>query len=186
LETAALQERRAEEAAARRKAEKAAGPTRGAIPDRSDSSDRRPPLPLVGAKARWREKEVLRTADDVPATTRTASPMQRASPMERTDSNERPSERPSGPPRLALAGSKPNWRDREIAKAASGGGDAAPTLGPTSRVPSTGGAPLTRGRSGRGEDGRDGSPAPTSTAGDTLKPSGMAGKYVPRHLRDKA
>jgi translation initiation factor 3 subunit A len=45
---------------------------------------------------------------------------------------------------------------------------------------------LSRGRSGRGEeDGRDGSPAPTPASGDSLKPSGAAGKFVPPHLRNK-
>lgn len=182
LETAALQERRAEEALARRKAEKAAGglPTRGA-PDRSDSSDRRPPLPLAGAKLGWREKEALRAAgQEVPGAARTASPMERverAAPMERTDSNERP----AGPPRLALAGSKPTWREREAAKAA-GGGASEPRESPAPRAAS-GGVPLSRGRSGRDESPRGESPAPAPA--DTLKPSGAPGKWVPRHLRDQ-
>lgn len=40
----------------------------------------------------------------------------RPSAPERTES----SERPSGPPRLALAGSKPTWRERQAAKEAEG------------------------------------------------------------------
>jgi translation initiation factor 3 subunit A len=209
LEMAALQERRAEEAAARRKAEKAAGgiPTRGAAPERSGSGDRRPPLPLAGAKMGWREKEALRAAGgDVPSA-RTSSPMERGAPMDRTDSNERPrialapreraeraapiertdsNERSAGPPRLALAGSKPTWREREAAKAAGGPEtrDTPPAQAPSVR-PSPGGAPLDRGRSGRGDE-RDGSPATSSAPTETLKPSGAPGKWVPRHLREKA
>jgi len=182
LEMAALQARREEEATKRRAEAKAAPPIRSAAPDRSDSSDRRPPLPLAGAKMGWREKEKLRAeGKEVPAA-RTESPMARASPMgraapiERTDS----SERPSGPPRLALASGKPSWRDREAAK--QGGDGGAPSMARVSS--SSGGAPLSRGRSGRGgDDGRDGSPAPAAPAGEPLKASGGAGKFVPIHLR---
>jgi translation initiation factor 3 subunit A len=71
--------------------------------------------------------------------TRTESPMGRAAPMERTD----PNDRPSGPPRLNLAGGKPSWRDREAAKGAAG--DSASGSSPAG--PSSGGAPLSRGRS---------------------------------------
>ena len=172
LEMAALQERRAEEAAKRRAEAKAAGPIRGAAPlERSDSSDRRPPLPLAGAKMGWREKEKLRAeGKEVPSAARNESPVaapSRAPVMDRTDSNDRS----SGPPRLALAAGKPSWRDREAAKA---GG-----------APS-GGVPLSRGRSGRGEEE---SPAPTpapAPAGDSLRPSGASGKFVPPHLRNKS
>lgn len=46
----------------------------------------------------------------------------------RTDS----SERPSGPPRLALAGNKPSWRERQAAKeAAEAGGATAPAPAPS-------------------------------------------------------
>ena len=43
------------------------------------------------------------------------------------------SERPSGPPKLALAGSKPTWRDREAARkqAEAGGGTTQPAAPPT-------------------------------------------------------
>ena len=181
LETAALQARRVEEAEKRRAEAKAAGvPVRGAATmERSDSNDRRPALPLVGAKLGWREKEKLRAEGKEVPQARNESPMARASPMgraapiERTDSTERP----SGPPRLSLAGGKPSWRDREAAK--QGGGE---SMG---RVPSSGGAPLSRGRSGRGDEGRDGSPAPAAPSGDTLRPSGATGKFVPPHLRNK-
>jgi translation initiation factor 3 subunit A len=191
LEIAALQERRAEEAQARRKAEKekaAAGPPSRATPDPSESRDRPPPL-FSGTKPSWREKEALRAAGgDVPPPARTASPIERTDsnprvsrPMERTDSNERP----SGPPRLALAGNKPTWREREAAKA-SGGGDSRDAPPPAPRS-SAGGLPLARGRSGRSENERDGSPAPApSGTTETLKPSGAPGKWIPRHLRDKA
>jgi translation initiation factor 3 subunit A len=205
LELAALQERRAEEALARKKAERAAGGSLRGVPmERSDSNDRRPPLPLAGAKMGWREKEALRQAGgDVPAPTPAA---RNASPMQRTDSNERPSERPrlnlasrgaerpertdsterpsaGGPPRLALAGSKPTWREREAARTASG------EVRPEPTRPSVGGASMSRGRSGRDDNQRDASPAPATApaaSGETLKPSGAPGKWVPRHLRDKA
>ena len=45
----------------------------------------------------------------------------------RTDSNERP----SGPPRLALAGNKPTWREREAQRLASGGAQAPPAAPPS-------------------------------------------------------
>lgn len=53
----------------------------------------------------------------------------------RADSLERPTERAGGPPRLALAGSKPTWREREAQKqaelAAGGGAQAPPPAPPT-------------------------------------------------------
>jgi translation initiation factor 3 subunit A len=187
LEMAALQERRAEEAA-RRRAEAKAAPRGPPVMERQDSgsgtSGVRPPLPLAGAKLGWREKEKLRAeGKDVPSA-RTESPMSRASPMgraapmERTDSNERPAA--SGPPRLALAGGKPSWRDREAAKA-TGGDSPAPS---SSRVPSSGGAPISRGRSG-GENGREDAPSPAAPSGESLRPSAAPGKFVPPHLRNK-
>ncbi|TVY44140.1 Eukaryotic translation initiation factor 3 subunit A [Lachnellula subtilissima] len=187
LAIAELQERRATEAAARRQEARTAVPSRGVALDRGESGSGsgavRPPLPLAGAKLGWREKERLRSeGKEVPGPTRTESPAARASPMgrpapapmERTDSNDRPAER--GPPRLALSGGKPSWREREAAKGTSGGEPAAP-----SRVP----PPMDRGRSRR-DDERDESPAPAPAAGDSLKPSGTAGKFVPPHLRNKA
>ncbi|RAL59497.1 hypothetical protein DID88_006610 [Monilinia fructigena] len=93
LEMAALQERRADEAARRRAEEKARGP--------------------LG----WREKERLRAeGKEVPsdASSSPSAPPTRAEP---------PAASSGGPPRLALAGgNKPSWREREAAKAASGGG----------------------------------------------------------------
>jgi translation initiation factor 3 subunit A len=194
LEMAALQERRAEEAAKRR-AEAKAAPRGPPVMERTESgsgSGIRPPLPLAGAKLGWREKEALRTQGKEVPSARTespmarASPMGRAAPMERTDSNERPA--PSGPPRLALAGGKPSWRDRQAAKEAAGG-EPAPAPTPSStRIPSSsGGAPLARGRSGRGENGREDAASPPAAApsGESLRPSGAAGKFVPPHLRNR-
>ncbi|KAF2221352.1 hypothetical protein BDZ85DRAFT_320553 [Elsinoe ampelina] len=76
---------------------------------------------------------------------------------------DRPADRPSdssagGPPRLALAGNKPSWRDREAAKAAGGPAAEAPTNGASSR----GSEPAAE-------------PAPLRRSG-----------YVPPHLRDGA
>merc|ERR1712225_201630 len=171
LEMAALQARRAEEAEKRRAEAKAA--PRGPPPamERTGSSGAvRPPLPLAGAKLGWREKEKLRAEGKEVPTTRTESPMARAAT--------------TGPPRIALAGGKPSWRDREAAKANSGESAGPP---PSARAPSSsGGAPLSRGRSGRGDEGRDGSPAPAAApSGDGLKPSGAPGRFVPPHLRNK-
>jgi translation initiation factor 3 subunit A len=41
---------------------------------------------------------------------------------------------------------------------------------------------LSRGRSGRGEEERTSSPAPAAASGDSLRPSGAAGKFVPPTL----
>jgi translation initiation factor 3 subunit A len=186
-----LQAKRAEEAE-RRRAEAKLAP-RGPPPlmERQGSSSGavRPPLPLAGAKLGWREKEKLRAEGKEVPSARTESPMARASPVgraapiERTGSNDRPA--PSGPPRLALAGGKPSWRDRQAAKEGGGASSDNTPPPPSSRIPS-GGAPLARGRSGRGEEGRDGSPAPPpASSGESLRPSGAAGKFVPPHLRNK-
>ncbi|CAL3964956.1 hypothetical protein PZA11_002168 [Diplocarpon coronariae] len=184
LEMAALQARRAEEAEKRRAEAKAAprGPP-PAMERGGSSAGVRPPLPLAGAKLGWREKEKLRAEGKEVPSTRTESPAPRAGaprpasrapPVERTDSNDRPAA--TGPPRIALAGGKSSWRDREAAKASGAGGDpASASLAPAPRVPSSGGAPLSRGRSGRGEE---------EPAAD-FKPSGTAGKFVPPHLRNK-
>ncbi|OBT89706.1 hypothetical protein VE02_01818 [Pseudogymnoascus sp. 03VT05] len=185
LEKAALQARREEEALARRAGARATGglPVRAAEPERSASSDRRPPLPLAGAKLGWREKEALRAAGQEVPSERTASPAAPAAPapFARTDSNDRP----SGPPRLALAGAKPSWRDKEAARAVSGTSPApesrdreAPVIARTA----SGTGPV-RGRTDRNENDRESrSPAPPA---EPLRASGGAGKYIPKHLRDK-
>ena len=187
---AELQRKRAEEAEARRAEAKLAPRGPPVIERGGSSSGVRPPLPLAGAKLGWREKEKLRAeGKEVPAA-RTESPMARVAPaIERTESNERPAA--AGPPRLALAGGKPSWRDRQAAKEA-GGAPTDNTPPPPASVrdrvaSSSGGASLSRGRSGRGEEGRDGSPAPApAPSGESLRPSGGAGKFVPPHLRNKA
>ncbi|QSZ34880.1 hypothetical protein DSL72_007741 [Monilinia vaccinii-corymbosi] len=142
LEMTALQERRAEEAAKRRADEKARGSVRG-IPE--STGERRAPLALPGAKLSWREKERLRAeGKEVPSDAPPSAP----SPST-----------PSTPPRLALAGNKPSWRDREAAKSAAGGRPERPAA-------------------------REERPAPaTANSSDSLKPSGGAGKFVPPHLR---
>ncbi|KFY01948.1 hypothetical protein V490_00715, partial [Pseudogymnoascus sp. VKM F-3557] len=131
-----------------------------------------------------REKEALRAAGQEVPSERTASPAAPAASASftRTDSNDRP----SGPPRLALAGGKPSWRDKEAAKAASGTSPApesrereAPYIARTA----SGSGPV-RGRADRVENERESrSPAPPA---EPLKASGGAGKYIPKHLRDKA
>ncbi|KAI3537295.1 eukaryotic translation initiation factor 3 subunit A [Colletotrichum abscissum] len=214
LEKAALQARREEEALARRKAEResqrAAPPSR--VPERGTDSvpEGRRPLNLPGA-GKWREREAANKAAS-PANA-DAAPAARAPPSrgperserpERSDRYERPSERaerserpersedrPSagGPPRLALAGNKPSWREREAAKTASGGGASSDSAPPPPRASGDrGGAPLNRGGSGRDdrENGRPDRTASPATPAEPLKASGAPGKWVPRHLRDKA
>jgi translation initiation factor 3 subunit A len=185
LEIAALQQRRAEEAEARRREAKAAGglapPLRGAAaPERSASGDRRAPLPLAGAKLGWREKEALRAAGQEVPSERTASPAApspaASSPAARTES--------SGPPRLALSGSKPSWREKEAARLAAGGAPEREST-PPARAASGAYQPPR----GRAEQEREKPVAPAASSSGPepapLKASGGAGKYIPRHLRDK-
>lgn len=167
-EKAALQQRREEEALARRRAEREAPSRFSRGPAEEPSEGRRP---IFGA-GKWREREARGEArgDTLPPA--------RGSMMERSDSNDRP----SGPPRLALAGNKPSWRDREAAKQAAGGGDADNSSAPPPRTFARGGADRggpSRGEP-RGEIERRESPAPSETL-----PSRTAGKWVPPHLRNK-
>ena len=60
---------------------------------------------------------------------RAAAPV-RPSGLERTAS----SERPSGPPRLALAGNKPTWRERQAAKEAEGTASGPPPAAPPTDI----------------------------------------------------
>ncbi|KAI1640951.1 eukaryotic translation initiation factor 3 subunit A [Biscogniauxia mediterranea] len=168
LEKAALQARREEEAMARKRAEKekerVPAPREPFSMERSDSNSR-PALSLKGTKPSWREREAAKAAGAgagaaVAAVADSNGPPPRtASPMERADSNGRT----PGPPILNLKGKQPSWREREAAKAqaqaAGGAKDTAPAPAPA--------------------------PAPAQSSGETLKPSGAAGKWVPRHLRDK-
>ena len=204
LEKAALQQRREEEALARRKAEKekaaaeARAPLQRGLPDRglpergeASTSDRKP-LNLPGG-GKWRERQVAKEGAAPPGAAAPGPsdnpPPRSGTPMERSDSREG-----SGAPRLQLTGRAggTSWRDRQAVKA-TGGGDAGrdnsagPSSRPSSRVASgAGGNLINRGGSGRGDvnengPGRTASPAP---AGETLKPSGAPGKWVPRHLRE--
>ncbi|KJK77467.1 hypothetical protein H634G_07206 [Metarhizium anisopliae BRIP 53293] len=179
LEKAALQQRREEEALARRKAEKgaAAAPSAPSAPLRTETPEGRKP-PVIGSGS-WREREASKNA--AAAAGATSGSESRPGPaMERTDSNDRP----SGPPRLQLAGSgnKPSWRDRQAAKgdAPSSSDNTAPPAnsrgfgGPRGAAP-----PMDRGGSNRGDTS---SPAPQS---ESLPPR-TAGKWVPPHMRNKA
>ena len=163
LEKAALQQRREEEALARRKAEKERPAAPSRAPERTETPEGRRP-PVFGA-GKWRERETSRTASG-------DAPPPRGPPMERTDSGDRA----GGPPRLQLAGSKPSWREREAAKSGSGDSDAPP---PRRFEPR--GAPMDRGGSSRGEEGRQ-SPAPPR---EGTPASGGSGRWVPPHLRNK-
>ncbi|XDG00821.1 hypothetical protein ABKA04_000436 [Annulohypoxylon sp. FPYF3050] len=184
LEKVALQQRREEEAMARRQTEKEKERVpmrREAVPmDRtaSGSNDRpsgAPRLNLVGAKTSWRDREASSKPSAPPAASN-GPPSRSSTPMERTDSNERP----SGPPRLNLQGNKPSWREREAAKARQGsaGGASEPRESRDSRD--------TRDtRDTRDSRDRDGGAAREQAPAETLKPSGAPGKWVPRHLREK-
>ncbi|KAM0562174.1 hypothetical protein ACHAPJ_002619 [Fusarium lateritium] len=174
LEKAALQQRREDEALARRKAERAqpGGFSRG--PERTETPEgRRPPVFGTG---KWREREAAnRDAGDAP-------PPARAPPAERSDSNDRPSS--GGPPRLNLAGGKPSWREREAARQSTGGSgaDAESSAPPPRFAPRGGAPPLDRSGSGRGDDDRKPSPAPPA---ESAPASRTAGKWVPPHMRNK-
>lgn len=168
LEKAALQQRREEEALARRKAEKEL--ERGSMPLRTDTPKARKP-PIIPGASSWREREASKNAEGV-------APSRPGPPMERTDS----SDRPSGPPRLQLAGNKPSWREREAAKAGGGGGGAVDS-GPPVAAPSRAFGSGSRGEGmDRGENGRTGSPAPAT---ETLQSSRAPGKWVPPHQRNR-
>ncbi|KAI1082318.1 eukaryotic translation initiation factor 3 subunit A [Whalleya microplaca] len=170
LEKAALQAQREEQAMARRQAEKEKErlpPRREPIAmERTDSNERLsgpPRLNLVGGKSSWRDREASgreASGGAAPPAASNGPPSRTGTPIERTDSNERP----SGPPRLNLAGKQSSWREREAAKKAGGGAASVPRDVPARDTPS---------------------PAPAQTPGETLKPSGAPGKWVPRHLREK-
>ncbi|KAL2019676.1 hypothetical protein VTK56DRAFT_9295 [Thermocarpiscus australiensis] len=80
------------------------------------------------ARQQQREEEAMarRRAEKEKAA---AAPAAAAVPI-----RERVAEPPAGPPRLALAGNKPSWREREAAKAAAGGQSAPETAPPLARA----------------------------------------------------
>ncbi|KAK4189513.1 putative eukaryotic translation initiation factor 3 [Podospora australis] len=191
-EAQARQQAREEEAMARRKAEKAAAM---AVPVRRETPvEAAPPaaavapprIALAGNKPSWREREAAKAASGGAAPSdNTPPPAARAAappPVERTESSDRPPA--AGPPRIALAGNKPSWREREAAKAGGGGGaPLAERPAPAGRVSSGRGAPIEREGSGRGE--REAAPK-DGPAPEPLKASGAPGKYVPKWRRDNA
>ncbi|KND94847.1 Eukaryotic translation initiation factor 3 subunit A [Tolypocladium ophioglossoides CBS 100239] len=185
LEKAALQQRREEEALARRRAEKEKGP--GPLPPtRTETPPTEGRKPLVIGAGNWREREASKNAEGAGTAAAPPPPPSRTGPpMERTDSNDRPSA--GGPPRLQLAGTKPSWREREAARVAAGGaagaGDADNASAPPSRGFGSRGPPMDRGGSSRGENGRTESPAPPA---EPLQSSRAPGKWVPPHMRNKA
>ena len=62
---------------------------------------------------------------------------------ERIESSERPTA--AGPPRIALAGNKPTWREREAQKTAAGGGQTAPSAPPSDNAKTEAQPPKTTG-----------------------------------------
>ncbi|KAG5947659.1 eukaryotic translation initiation factor 3 subunit A [Claviceps monticola] len=176
LEKAALQQRREEEALARRKAEK----EKAFVPTRTETLEGRKP-PVIGS-GKWRQSEATRDANSGTPPPRSLPP-----PIERTDSNDAPSAG-SGPPRLALAGSgnKPSWREREAAKA---GGAATPSTAESALPPAASrgvgslrGAPLDRTGSNGGENSRA-APAAADKERETLPSRPTGNKWVPPHKR---
>ncbi|KAK0659010.1 Eukaryotic translation initiation factor 3 subunit A [Lasiodiplodia hormozganensis] len=104
---------------------------------------------------------------------------------------ERPSPSASndGPPRLALSGNKPSWREREAAKASSGGAPAAEAPAAEAEQPrrsgyvppalrSEGGGSSWREREGSGSRGREG-----LSRGDSGSPAGSSGRWQPPQAR---
>ncbi|KAK4167592.1 putative eukaryotic translation initiation factor 3 [Cladorrhinum sp. PSN259] len=188
-EAQARQQQREEEAMARRRAERAAA---AAVPVRRETPPEPvavavavaggpPRLALAGNKPSWRDREAARAASGG-APAEAADPPSRATPppVERTESNDRPPAAAGAPPRLALAGNKSSWRDREAAKAvSSGGAPVAERPAPAGRVGSGRDVPIERTSSGRGEPA---APKEGATP-EPLKPSGAPGKYVPKFRR---
>ncbi|KAK3302011.1 eukaryotic translation initiation factor 3 subunit A [Chaetomium strumarium] len=190
-EAQARQQQREEEAMARRRAEKAAAaavPIRGPPEPTPVAAGGPPRLPLAGTKPSWREREAQKAAaGGGQAPSDTAPPSARPGPpaMERSDSGDRAAAA-GGPPRLNLVGNRsgPSWREKEAARAASGG--AAPPSERAAvppRLPAGRGVPMDRVGSGRGgdRDSKDNGPAP-----EPLKASGAPGKYVPKWRRENA
>ncbi|GME39663.1 hypothetical protein GTA08_BOTSDO04587 [Neofusicoccum parvum] len=154
-------------------------------------------LDEAAAKQRQREAEI---EAKMAAKREGRSVPQAAAPEERT-------ERAGGPPRLALAGNKPSWREREAAKAAGGAAPAA-SEAPAAEaeaprrsgyVPSAfraeGGGSGWRDREGSGSRGREG-PSPAGGAGRWQPPQARGspgssqspapaagGGYRPPHMR---
>ena len=157
LEKAALQQRREDEALARRKEERERSFRQPAERPEPVAAGGRPRLNLAGASGGgWREREAARVAAGGGANDDSAPPARPAAPIERSDSREAA----GGPPRLNLAGSgnRPSWRDKQLEKEAAGG------------------SRMSRGDSGRGEEN---APAP-----EPLKSSGS--RWVPPHKRQSS
>ena len=94
-------------------------------------------LDKQGEKQREREAEAERklAAKKANLTSRIpdrTAPIRAAEPPARTDSAERPPT--SGPPRLALAGNKATWRERQAAKEAEGTASGPPPAAPPTDI----------------------------------------------------
>ncbi|KAA8632385.1 hypothetical protein SMACR_00131 [Sordaria macrospora] len=184
-EIAARQQQREEEAMARRKAEKeklAATPSAYRPPAATERTEAAAPprIALAGNRPSWREREAAKAAGETaaPAPAAAAEPVAErprvvAPPAERTEA--------AAPPRLPLAGSRPSWREREAAKAASGGSTPAPAP-ERSAPPLRAAAPRPAAeRTGSGRENDKDVPS-----AEPLKASGAPGKYVPKWRREGA
>ena len=122
---------------------------------------------------------------------RTAAPIRPSAP-EQTPS----SERPGGPPRLALAGNRPTWRERQAAKEAEGAASGPPPAAPPTDIATdevsmplkkTGGyvPPARRGIDGasapRGRTDAAPTSAPPRDASSSIEPTA---KWRPSGARD--
>lgn len=105
----------------------------------------------------------------------------------RTDSNERP----SGPPRLALAGNKPTWREREAQRLAFGSPQPAPSAPPSDIATSEAQLPRKTGYvppalRGEGAAPRGRSDADSSTARDDSVGGEAPAKWRPSAERNRS
>lgn len=113
----------------------------------------------------------------------------RAAEAVRTESNERP----SGPPRLALAGSKPTWRERQAAKEAEGATSTPPPAAPQTDIATEEAAlpkrtgyvpPARRGGDGAAPRGRTDAAPSAARDGSTASSAEPTAKWRPGAPRD--
>jgi len=122
-----LAAKEAEEKAAREEKKKAEFAELKAIREK----ERQEALEAAALQERRAQEAFARRKAEKEAVSSAPRTMER--PMDRTDSGER------APPRIALAGGKPSWRDKEAARQA--GGDAAPSRPAPERAPERAPAP---------------------------------------------
>lgn len=136
------------------------------------------------------EKARLQRQREEEAEARRAAKKAGAAPFSRdAPAREEPSSSAGGPPRLALAGGKPSWREREAMKAAGQvppAESAAPAAAPAAAAPASEEAPRRSGYVPPHLRNRDGGDAPTAGgwreregSGRTESPAASSGRYEP-------